>query len=218
MSRLNESIEQLYVAFASVPRPREIDACPCCTSEDEVCDLISAPNARMVPAEPLSSYASSAFLTVGSATDYLYFLPRILHVSATDDSWWPEPAITGRAIKASAPGSWHADHRTAVATFFSAIVHASLGPERHHLIDDWMCAIGKSGFPVLPHLRSIQKHPDAVLSYFTDNAETLPQGKLANAFWDGRSEPYNEIVDWFRSQPVRTIVEAEYGYVFPEDS
>ncbi len=142
----------------------------------------------------------------------------ILHISATDDAWWPDPEVTGRAIKAAEPENWHADQRLAVDAFFTAVIHASLDPDRHHVIDSWMCAIAKSGFPVQPRLAAIQKHKAAVLSYFTENAETLPQRKLVNAFWELPCEAHDTIVDWFHSESVRTIVATEYGYVFPKGS
>ncbi|MFN0155894.1 MAG: hypothetical protein ACKVUT_16100 [Gaiella sp.] len=218
MSRLEESIEQLYLAFASVPRPATIDACPCCVPEDETCQLTAVSNVRTISSSLLASYASSAFLTAGSAADYLYYLPRILHISATDDSWWPDPEVTGRAIKAAEPDNWQADQRSAVDSFFTAVIHASLDPDRHHVIDSWMCAIARSGFPVQPRLAAIEKNKSAVLSYFNENAETLPQRKLINAFWDLPCVAHNTIVNWFYSEPVRTIVATEYGYVFPKGS
>jgi hypothetical protein len=218
MSPLDKSIEQLYLAFASVPRPAAIDACPCCVPEDETCQLTAASNVRTISPPLLASYASSAFLTAGSVADYLYYLPRILDISATDDSWWPDPEVTGRAIKAAEPDEWHADQRSAVDSFFTAVIHASLNPDRHHLIDSWMCAIAKSGFAVQPRLAAIQKHKAAVLSYFNDNAETLPQRKLTNAFWQLPCNAHDMIVNWFYAEPVRTIVATEFGYVFPKGS
>ena len=218
MSRLDESIEQLYRAFARIPRPDTIDACPCCVPDDENCQLTAAPDVRAISPSLLASYASSAFLTAGSVADYLHFPPRILNISATDDSWWPDPEVTGRAIKAAEPDNWHADQRSAVDTFFSAVVHASLDPDRHHMMDSWMCAIAKSGFPVQPRLQAIQKHKAAVLSYFNDNAETLPDRKLTNAFWELPCDSHDIIVHWFHSESVRIIVATEYGYVFPKGS
>jgi hypothetical protein len=217
MSRLDEAVAQLYHAFASVPRPRTIDACPCCVSESETCRLVAAADVRKISPELLSSYASCAFLTAGSVADYLYFLPRILDISASDDSWWPKPEVTGRAIKAAEPDHWHAHQRSAVDAFFSAVIDASLAADRLDMIDSWMCAIGKSGFPVHSRLHAIQKHKSAVLSYFLDNAKTLPERRLSNAFWKLPCQSHDIIVSWFYSEPVRTMVFDEYGYVFPKD-
>ncbi len=214
MSRLDESIDQLYRAFATVPRPNTIPACECCVPPEIISQLKAAFDVRAISPDLLSSYASSAFLTAGSVADYLYFLPRILHVSATDGSWWPDAEITGRAIKAAEPEHWNANQRSAVEKFFTAVIHSTLHPDQHHQIDSWMCAIGNSGFPVDPHLHAIQKHDSAVLSYFNDNSSTLPERKMSNGFWSLPSASHDAVVNWFHSKPVRTLVSDLYGYVF----
>lgn len=215
MSRLDDVIGQLYLAFASIPRPRTINACPCCVPGDEVCHLIEASDVRAISSSLLVSYASSAFLTAGSIADYLYFLPRILHISAIDDAWWPVPEITGRAIRTAEPDRWDSDQRHAVDVFFTAIIEASLAPDRRHVLDSWMCAIARSGFPIEPRLLVIQEDIPAVLSYFDENATTLPEGKLRNGFWELPCPAHDRIVDWFYSEPICMIVAAEYGYVLP---
>ena len=213
---LEEAIERLYAAFAEVPPPKTISACPCCVPEEEVRQLLAVSKVRAVPPDLLASYASSAFLTAGSVADYLYFLPRILHISATDDAWWPDPEITGRAIQASEPESWSADQRSAVDLFFSAVIRASLELDQHHRLDPWMCAIAKSGFAVRSRLSIIQESREAVLAYFIEHAGKIPQRKLSNEFWDLPSDAHDAIVDWFYSEPIRTILADEYGYILPE--
>ena len=216
MSRLDESIEQLYLAFAKVRRPKTIDGCPCCTSPATFAKLISAPSVRTIPPTHLERYAFSAFKTVGSAADYVYFLPRILHISAQDDgSWLPSQEIIGRAIRSAKPENWRPIQRQAVDDFFSAIIHECLAPDRRRMIDSWMCANAKSGFPVRPRLSAIQKHKEAFLDYFQENAETLPRRRLANSSWELPCDGHDQIVAWFYSKPARTILENEYGYVLP---
>ena len=111
MSRLEESIEQLYTAFADIPRPRHIDGCPCCITECEIETLLTR-DLREIAPEELSTYASCALLTVGSVDDYLYYLPRILHLHAMDEFWWPDPEVTGSRIHDAEPHSWSAVHST----------------------------------------------------------------------------------------------------------
>ena len=217
MCHLNESIEKLYRAFANVPRPKSIDACSCCVSESEVRQLIEAPNAQSVSPSLLGSYASSAFLTAGSVADYLYFLPRILHLSVVEDSWWPDPEVTGRAIRSAKPDEWSPDQRTALDEFYSAVVRASLDPDRHYLIDSWVCAVARSGFNVQPHLAMIEQEKSAALAYFLDNSQTLPEKKLSNPFWELPCDAHDEIVDWFYSEPIRSLVAGEYGFAYPQD-
>ncbi|MGL6074018.1 MAG: hypothetical protein ACRC8S_07645 [Fimbriiglobus sp.] len=93
MPTIQDSIEALYSAFAVYPRPRDIDGCPCCIARKRI-DVLLAKNLRTLTSDELASYSRSAFLTVGDKADYLYFLPRILEITATDLSWWPSPEVT----------------------------------------------------------------------------------------------------------------------------
>ncbi|HEY4248453.1 MAG TPA: hypothetical protein VGM64_16520 [Lacunisphaera sp.] len=96
-SALTEVVENVYAVFASVPRPRKIEGCPCCIEDKEVDVLLAKPLREISPQE-LSSYASSVFLTVGCEEDFHYFLPRILEITVTDPGWWPHIEVTGRAL------------------------------------------------------------------------------------------------------------------------
>ena len=138
MKSVNEAIEDVYKAFANVSKPRIIGGCPCCIDGKEV-DKLLVSDLRDVPAGDLSSYASSAFLTVGSVKDYLYFLPRILEISATDESWWPDPEVTGRAIRTSEPFKWTDIQLTALKNFLGAVLDTVIESANSHLIDTWMC-------------------------------------------------------------------------------
>ena len=97
MHTLSDAIEALYQAFAVMPKPKHIDGCPCCIDRKETGVLLGKALRTITP-EEMASYASSAFLTVGEVADYLYFLPRIIEITATEPSWWPDPEVTGRAM------------------------------------------------------------------------------------------------------------------------
>ncbi len=73
-------------------------------TSEEVEVLLGKPLRDLSPDE-LSSYSSSALLTVGLPEDYLYYLPRILEISIRDDSWWPDIEVSARAIKSTEPGN-----------------------------------------------------------------------------------------------------------------
>ena len=64
MNTLSQAIEQLYAAFADVPKPRAIVGCPCCLDNKDIDTLLATPLREIGPRD-LSPYASSAFLTVG---------------------------------------------------------------------------------------------------------------------------------------------------------
>ena len=211
MNSLTSAIDDLYKAFADVARPEMIHACPCCMTADEV-DLLLAKPLRGLSADELSSYASSALLTVGDVSDYLYFLPRILEISIFDDSWWPDIEVSGRKIKMTDATSWPTERFTALSDFFHAAADRILELKNYGRIDEWMCAIASIQLELQPFLARIGSDPDAVLEYFKANAKCLPVSKLCNPFWENPGPEHNEIVNWFKSGTVSKILFDTYGY------
>jgi hypothetical protein len=212
MYTLEQTIERLYTTFADVPRPSHIESCPCCFEEENIEVMLSTP-LRELSAKDLEAYATSAFLTAGAVEDYLYFLPRILEMSFSEDCWWLDFPITGRAIAASEPHSWPRSRRSALLGFLHRLVGDIVDSGSHWTLDDLLCAIARMEFDVQPFLRQIEKSPTAVLAYFEDNAELLPQNKLGNLSWKLPNSGHDAIVRWFKSEPIRKIPFNAYGYV-----
>lgn len=217
MNTLDQSIEQLYSAFADVPKPGKIEGCPCCVEGKEI-DKLLATSLREISPSDLASYASSAFLTVGDVSDYLYFLPRILEVSARDDSWWPDPEVTGRAIRSANPDSWPSAKHEALHQFAAAVIDTAIRTSENYKLDGWLCAIARMGLNVTPYLQTISKSTEAVLAYFEDNAPCLPHKRLCNAFWELPCEAHDTIVEWFYSDEIRKIPFEAYGHVMERGS
>jgi hypothetical protein len=221
MSQLKIAIEGFYAAFADVPAPNRIDACPCCVEHKNIQILQKTPLRKITP-EDLSSYASSAFLTAGGVDDYLYFLPRIMELSASDEGWWPDPEVTGRAIAETNPASWTTARRDALARLLSAILDVAIDAEDGWGIDSWLCAIARMKLDVRPFLSQITRSKAAVFDYFKRNADSLPKkGRLSNAFWrDYFDQPgHSAIVEWFYSEQVRAMLVDENGltWLFPRE-
>ena len=214
MSKLEDSIQNLYAAFSKIRKPLKIEGCECCMDEQELRRLLSY-DVRSVPMDVLAPYASSAILTVGTVDDYLYFLPRILHTYVLDESFWPDVEITARAINSTDLSEWPNERLDALKSFLSNLIRSFLAPQQQHRIDDWMCAIGRMGLPVRSYLSDIQSSKDAVLAYFESNSKVLPAGKLDNAFWELPNTAHEQIVDWFYSPAIRQVLRKEYGYILP---
>ena len=212
MSKLEDAIEQLYVAFGDIPKPRGISGCTCCLEEKEIEKLLSSRLREISPSD-LASYASSAFLTVGDVPDYLYFLPRILEISATDKFWWPDIEVTGRAIQSAMPESWPKERRSALVSFLHVVIETAIEASDFWKIDEWLCAIARMEFDVRPYLQQLSKTPAAVLGYFELNASRLPQKRLSNAFWELPCRGHDAIVKWFYSDEIRKIPFDAYGYL-----
>ena len=211
MDELAAAINNLYQAFADVPLPDRIDGCPCCIDEKGIETLLSSPLRELTP-DDLSSYAASAFLTVGDVGDYLYFLPRIIEVSIQDEWWWPDLEITARAIRDSGHDSWSQARRNALESVLKTFLIRLIDTETFSQIDSLMCAIGMVDIDVHPYLAIIGKHPRAVLEFWEDNAGKLNEGKLGNPFWDPPNLRHDHIVKWFKSDKISRIYFDAYGY------
>jgi len=72
-SNFATAIDELYAAFSSQPKPKRIEACPCCVPADEYCALLETP-LRKLTEEQLSAFASSLLLTAGSEDDLRWLL------------------------------------------------------------------------------------------------------------------------------------------------
>ena len=210
MKQLPDNIDALYAAFRDVPKPGEIEGCPCCIADKEICTLLSKP-LREIAGGELASYASSAFLTVGAEADYLYFLPRILEVSCMEAGWWPDIEITGRAVGQTRPASWPAHQRDALVGVFEAVLQKAISQREGWAIDGWVCAIAKTGLPLGAFLAQIERSTDSVLAYYERNAQTLMKRKLGNAFWDRGDPGYQEVMEWFLSPKLSKIILDGYG-------
>jgi hypothetical protein len=211
MTTTSKAIEQLYVAFAKVPKPREIAGRRCFLDDKDIHTILATPLREIAPSD-LSPYASSAFLTAGSAADYVYFLPRILEISATDDAWWPEIEVTGCAVRSCIPEAWPAMRTEALRGLLAAVIAEAIAAGDPDKLDSWMCAIGRMGFDVVPYLEQIARVPAAVLAYFEINVRLLPRERLSNAYWEHPSAAHDEIVRWFKSERIRKIPFDAYGY------
>lgn len=217
MPTLEDAISQLYEAFADVPTPTDIDACPCCADRKNLCTLTSLP-LRDISADDLGPYAASAFLTVGDVPDYLYFLPRILECYALNEFWWPVPEVTGRAIANTHPNEWPTPRSAAFHQFLTSLIaHLLEQADSGSELDSWLCAIARMGLDVRPFLSQIQESPPHVLSFYAANANQLTERKLANLFWELPNTGHDQILVWFGSEPVSDIIFQAYGVVLYHD-
>ena len=211
MDALDRAIEGFYRSFADVAKPQHIDGCPCCI-ETSTLQKLQSIRLRELSAEDLASFASSALLTVGGPSDYLYFLPRILEISIRDESWWPDIEVTARAIRSTDFQSWPPLRRQALLSLFEATIDAILDSKSYRRIDGWLCAIARIGIDVHPYLQKVEKDRAAVLEYFEDNAASLGENRLCNSFWELPNQGHDAIVKWFKSAAIRAIPFEAYGH------
>jgi hypothetical protein len=210
MDSLAKTLEALYAAFGDVRKPSKIDGCPCCLDQNEICTLISKPLRDLTGGE-LASYSESAFLTVGSTEDYLYFLPRIVEIGCVEGGWWPDLEITGRAIGETKPFEWPGHRQKALTDFLHAVLQTAIEEEDGGGIDGLVCTIARMGLDVTPFLQRIETATDALLAYYERNSQELTKSKLGNAFWDKETPGFNVVLEWFKCHRVSQLIQGAYG-------
>jgi hypothetical protein len=216
MSRIETAIQNLYLAFSDVEKPTEVEGCPCCIDRKNISALLETPLAQ-ISSDDLSPYASSAFLTVGEVDDYRYFLPRILEVSFYDDSFWPDVAITGRAMNSANISSEPAAKVRAVQQFFEAAIASFISNGDLDRIDDWICGAAKAVLDIRPLLQLVETDDAAILEFFNANSGALGEGKLGNEFWESYDPGQETILKWFMSENVRRVPYEAYGYTYSNE-
>ena len=209
---LQQAIEGVYAAFREVPRPTSVDGCPCCIDRKGISVLLSKPLRDLSPND-LTHYAASAFLTVGAVGDYLYFLPRVLEILATEHDWWPNPEVVTRAIHTAGFHSWPDARQAALTRYFEEVIGDLLGTEGAGFeIDSWICALGRLHVELAPFLTRIAASRPRLIEFYEVNSQPLIDGRLANGFWDEAPEEQKQVVEWFRSPETQKLIEAQYGW------
>jgi len=211
-TELRASIEKLYTAFSDVPKPLIIEGCPCCIERKGVDVLLTTPLRQITP-DQLRNYAFSVFNTVGCVEDFLYFLPRILEISASDMSWSPNPELVSAKMKTAGFREWQELRKSTIVSYYNSVLEIALGPELSGWeIDTWICALGQIFPDISTFLERLQDHPQKVVEYYEENSDGLVKGRLTNSFWDDESAlAYDQVMAWFKSEPIRNMINAQYG-------
>ena len=201
--RVSQALEDVYRVFAGRPKPRVIEACPCCIDQQSLCVLLSSP-VREITADQLSAYASSVLLTAGDEADFRYFLPRILEISLHDRRWWPDLEVVLGKLRLANWSQWSSLERAALHALFDAGFDEAVeraGSTALELdVDTWLCALARSGSNLQPYLAKLEAPAArrALLEWFERNADGLKTGSLWNSFWEGHELEVREVVKWAR--------------------
>lgn len=208
---LRVAVKGVYDAFKDVRKPTAVEGCPCCINEKGISILLSKPLRDLSPDE-LTHYAQSVFLTVGTADDFFYFLPRILEILALNPDWWPNPEVITRALGNSGFYTWPTPKSEAVARYFDAIISDFLDKENSgYEIDSWICALGRLHVDLKPFLEKIAVNKPRLIDFYEVNSDALISGWLTSSFWDNAPKEHKQIVDWFQSAEIKNAIEKAYG-------
>jgi hypothetical protein len=210
MTALQKAIAGLYEAFACEPKPSAIDGCRCCIEDKHVKVLLSKPLRSLTP-DDLSNYAQSIFLTVGSESDFKYFLPRILEILVTENGWWPSPEVVGRSIAYSDWSRFSAAQQNAILLFLREVLLSLIEARNGWGIDEWICGIAWSGQDLQPFLNLIEQNPKGLLAFYEENSESLNKGGMHNSFWGDDPKKEKLLLDWFQSDRIKNLINTTYG-------
>ncbi len=211
---MNQStIQRLYQVFSKYGKPNDFPACKCCLSDEEKALMLSR-RLSDLSADDLGNYAADVFLTVGSSSDFKYFLPRILELSVREEFLWPDPEVALRKLNLANWVNWPQDERTAVLEVlqkkFNALVD---NPDANGQdIDQWICALGQCVEDITPYLEQIFRAGGDKLQGFVEwNLSAFTKGKLGSAFWEANSGNEQKVLAWLNQPRVKAIVVDRYG-------
>lgn len=212
---LETAIDRLYSTFRGA-RPRTIDGCPCCISQEERCTLVQTER-RTLSADDLSSYASSVFLTCGSQLDFRYFLPRVFEIAATNEDWWPSPEIVIERLNRADWRSWTPRERRAVREFLLAWLDDRASENAKGLlahdraVDAIICGVALAGEDLTPYLEQVFRHREGLAALYEVNETSIAdRGRLINPFWDADRQASQAVIDFLLSPRVQgRIADAE---------
>jgi hypothetical protein len=214
---LETAVDRLYVAFADEPRPADLEACPCCVSREQVEALLGPEDRRTLPASVVADYAVHAMTTVGSASDFRYFLPRLLQLAVTDGFDWPDLEIAVGKLRLAGWAAWPASEQRAVRDVLWTLWTHTLG--RHPSdpdADTVLCAIGNAEDDIAGYLAfwasslgTGEAAPALHLSDLITWSARVENGRwrLLNGFWDHRDGP---VSDWLAADSTRAAVLAGF--------
>lgn len=206
------AIDEVYLAFADAARPVALEMSP--FKDPAVFKSLLDVPLRELSAEDLWAYRYSAIHTVGAEEDYCYFLPRLLELAAAAFSELDREVIFSKMPLAGWPASWPEGRRRACQAYTDAVCAAWKEIEVPEM-DAWVCALSFCRSDMAACLESLLADSEAarsnLRSLYETNSESLPKGRLSNAFWETGGEGYAQVLAWLNRPDVRDHIQHLYG-------
>ena len=193
-------IQAVYQAFSDVERPSVLRGCPCCTTPGDARRLLTGPISALA-AEDLEILAFKGITTLGSATDFHAFVPRLLELLASDALDAPIELVLGK-LADSRP--WRADQRQAVHRLLEAVLARSLAGD--HDADAWITGVALAHMGLTARLAAILDQPEVVEAldaWMTRNGGATEPRDLRNAFWPQQPDQARVLVAWLHLPAIR---------------
>jgi hypothetical protein len=225
-ANLRDAIARCYAAFGGIPVPRALKASQYRDPDDVLRMLSSAPLPDLSGAQ-VGPYSGWAITTVGGEQDYRHFLPRILELATTDQTWLgTQPQVIASKLILAEWGNWPTDQRSAALRFFHTAFAVAIRkhPDDESAASDWLCALialGEPPLPVLDRWRASDS-PNAALqlaSFIASAAEDIHRYReVRSPFWEDVGEEARRVVaDWLISATTRSAVQAAMDTASEDD-
>ncbi|GAA0799968.1 hypothetical protein [Spirilliplanes yamanashiensis] len=209
---VSAAVDELYAAFAAVPRPPAVAHCPCCVTEAEVAALLAPVPLRELPVEAVRPYAANVPFTVGGSNDLRYFAPRVLEIGCADGFGWPGLESLAARLRHAGWADWPAAERAAVRGLLGALWDEALAGDGFDA-GTVLCAAGNAEDDVAPYLArwtAAVGRPAAaeqLRDLLWHGCARDPGGRrLRNAFWDGRDAQAAAVLAWLGSDELCAAV------------
>jgi hypothetical protein len=212
MSAFDAALAELYRTFDAKP-PVAIQGCFCCLDATEREVLLIRP-LGVLTSDQLAPYASSIFLTVGDVSDYRYFLPRILDLSASDLTWWPSPELAVGALARAEWDRWSDIERKVIEAFLRAWLDRwaseRLSDTRWGEIDSLLCGVARAGLDLTPYLERLleSENLDGLRELNALNGEVATNGGGPRDFWQEAPDSWRRLTDFLTSTAVHDRLSA----------
>jgi hypothetical protein len=211
---LEECIKRLYEVFKRYDKPKDFPACEHCLSKEKKTRLLKSTLAEL-ETDYLDSYAADVFFTVGSLTDFKYFLPRILDLAVHEKFSWPDPEVSLAKLRLAEWESWPQEERTAILDLLQEKFRCLLDDPKSggHDLDRWVCALGQCVSDITVYLDQLFEpgREDKLWGFIESNLSFFAKNKLANGFWDSAPESEKRVRDWLNRPQVKALLSDRYG-------
>lgn len=211
-TRLRTSLERLYGAFKTYTMSDPFDYCDHCIAAHDAARFRATP-LRELTHDDLWTIATNITLTIGSARNLKYFLPRLIE-GAVENAGYNSEVVFG-AIGRAEFASWSELERDSVSLYVRAQAEANLIIEPSDAYDIWVMSTLLCSASMLPlPLASVldkwidDARPTArrhLLEYICSDVAIEGHVRLEHSWWTRETEV--PIVAWLKQSKTRAALD-----------
>ena len=198
-------IENLYAAFADVPKPTAIEGCPvgCCISREYRLSLVEG-SLRDTDSELLSEYINYGIWTIGNASDFRYFIPKIFELTLNNYDFIHYPPSIMNKLASVGFTDWDVVKKSTIEAAIYEIVSVEIKTKTIDF-DGWIygvCLLGidpQRFIDLLNHDYAVSSREDFIYYHYPDSWKGM---RMEGPEWDNLpAEKTQPVHNWLVSQP-----------------